>query len=138
MALVLLKDLWQKANSGWDLEVESAGTGAYPGMPAADHAIVAMQERGLDLSAHRSQPVPTFNEFDLVLTMTRSHRDAILARQPSMAGRVFTLGEYTRTGQDVPDPFGGPLSAYQETALALESVLQAVVDRIRTEGRSAQ
>lgn len=136
--MVLLQDLWRKAAPGWGLEVHSAGTGAYPGMPATDHAITAMQERGLDLAAHRSQPLPDMSQYDLVLTMTQSHRDAVLARQPAMAGRVFTLGEYARTGQEVPDPFGGPLPAYQQTAAALESMLRAIVDRIRIEGRTAE
>lgn len=135
MAAALLKQLWQEANPGWDLEVQSAGTGAFPGDRAAEHAVTVMHERGLDLSTHRSQVVPEGKSFDLVLTMTRSHRDAILACQPALAGRVFTIGEYARTGQDVPDPFGGPLTAYQQTAAALESMLQAIVDRIRTEGR---
>ncbi|MFZ5827424.1 MAG: low molecular weight protein arginine phosphatase [Bacillota bacterium] len=138
MAMALLKELWQKASPGWDLEVHSAGTGAYPGIPATDHAVTAMQERGLDLAAHRSQPVPDLANYDLVLTMTQAHRDAILARQPAAAGRVFTLGEYAGTGQEVPDPFGGPLEAYQHTAKALESMLRAIVERIRTEGRTAE
>lgn len=138
MAAALLKHLWQKARPGWDLEVQSAGTGAFPGDRAAEHAVTVMQERGLDLSAHRSQVVPDGKQFDLVLTMTRSHRDAILAYRPTLAGRVFTLGEYAGTGQDVPDPFGGPLTAYQHTASALESMLQAVVHRIRTEGRMSE
>lgn len=136
--MTLLQHLWQKANPGWDLEVHSAGTGAFPGLPASEHAVATMKERGLDLSAHRSQPVPDSQEYDLVLTMTRSHKEAILARQPGWSGRVFTLGEYAGIGQDVPDPFGGPLSSYQSTAAALERLLQAVVNRIRAEGRSAE
>lgn len=138
MAMTLLRDLWQKANPGWALEVNSAGTGAFPGSPATAHAVTVMKSRGLDLSSHRSQPVSDLRDYDLVLTMTQSHRDAILARQPAMAGRVFTLGEYAGTGQDIPDPFGGPLSAYQHTASALEPMLQAVVNRIRTEGRASR
>ncbi len=138
MAAVLLRHLWAQADPGWDLEVASAGTGAFPGMPATDHAMTAMRERGIDLSGHRSQVLPDVSGFDLVLTMTRGHRDAILARQPAMSGRVFTLAEYAGAGQDVPDPFGGPLYAYQQTAKTLESMLQAVINRIRTEGRAAE
>lgn len=138
MAAALLRDLWQKAGPGWELTVDSAGTGAFPGMPASDHAVAVMKGRGLDLSAHRSRAVPRLNDYDLVLTMTRSHRDSIRSGQPEMAGRVLTLGEYAGSGTDVPDPFGGSLSDYQHTAAVLESVLQAVVDRIRTEGRTAE
>lgn len=138
MAMALLRELWEKADPGWTLQVESAGTGALPGMAATDHAVTVMKDRGIDLSGHRSQPVPDLQGYDLILTMTRGHKEAILARQPQMADRVFTLGEYAGTAQEVPDPFGGPLGAYQQTAAALESLLQAVVDRIRAEGRRAE
>lgn len=138
MAMVLLQDLWQQADPGWSLQVDSAGTGAFPGLSAADHALTAMKERGLDLSAHRSRPAPNLQGYDLVLTMTRAHKDALVASQPNMAGRVFTLGEYAGTGQEVPDPFGGPLSAYQHTATAMEPMLRAVIQRIRAEGRVAE
>lgn len=134
MAAALLRSLWEKAAPGWELIVDSAGTGAFPGMPATDHAVAALKERGIDLSQHRSQPVLRLDGYDLVLTMTRGHRDALRARFPDFADRVFTLGEYAGTGDELPDPFGGPLTAYQQTAAALEALLPAVIARIQTEG----
>ncbi|MEW8976950.1 MAG: low molecular weight protein arginine phosphatase [Symbiobacterium sp.] len=134
MAAALLAEFWRKADPGWALTVESAGTGAFPGLPASPHAVTVMQERGIDLSGHRSRPVQSLDGYDLVLTMTRGHRDALRNRFPDAAGRIFSLGEYAGTGEDVPDPFGGSLEAYQKTAAALERLLPAVVDRIRAEG----
>jgi len=138
MAAALLRDLWRQANPVWELSVDSAGTGALPGLPATDHAVAALSERGIDLSQHRSRAVLSLDGYDLVLTMTRGHRDALLARFPAAAGRVFTLGEYAGTGEELPDPFGGPLESYQRTASALEGLLRAVVERIRTEGELAE
>ena len=138
MAAALLRALWQRAGPGWDLQVDSAGIGAFPGLPAAAHAVEAMKARGIDLSGHRSRPVADLEGYDLVLGMTRAHRDALRTRFPALAGRIFTLAEYAGTGSDLSDPFGGSLGVYEQTARALEDVLQAVVERIRREGSGAQ
>ncbi|HWI60425.1 MAG TPA: low molecular weight protein arginine phosphatase [Symbiobacteriaceae bacterium] len=140
MAEALMKDLWQKASPGWDLEVSSAGTGAMPGDVASQHAVTAMRTRGLDMAGHRSRRVDSLNltSFDLILTMTSRHREHLLGRWPELAGRVYTLGEYAGAGDDISDPFGGTLQDYESTAVALEAKLQAVVDRIRKEGASSQ
>ena len=137
MAAALLRELWRRAGAGWDLEVDSAGLGAFPGLPAAENAVAAMKARGIDLSGHRSKAVAGLEGYDLVLGMTRAHRDALRARFPEFAGRIFTLAEYAGTGSDLPDPFGGSLEVYERTARDLEGGLQAVVERIRREGSGA-
>jgi len=139
MAMVLLRKLWEEANPGWELEVDSAGTGALTGQPASPHAVTAMQQRGLDLTSHRARAVhdlggEALQKYDLVLTMTRAHRDGLRTLYPALRDRIFTLGEYAGRDGDVPDPFGGPLAAYEKTAAALEEILRAVIERIRTEG----
>lgn len=136
--MVLLRRLWAEAKSGWDLAVDSAGTATVSGLPATDHAISVMKDQGLDLTGHRSQPLPDLDGYDLVLTMTRSHRDSILALNPDLKGRVFTVGEYAGTGEEIPDPYGGPRSSYTTAAQALTQTLKAVVARIRTEGRAEE
>lgn len=135
MAAAMLRQLWQKAPA-WPLDVGSAGTGAVPGITATEHAVTAMNRRGLDITPHRSRTVDdhTLAGVDLVLTMTGRHKDYILLHWPQMKGKVYTLGEYARNGGDVADPFGGDLAQYETTAGDLEKVLQAVVDRIRKEG----
>ncbi|HWI52157.1 MAG TPA: low molecular weight protein arginine phosphatase [Symbiobacteriaceae bacterium] len=140
MAAMLMKDLWQQANPGWDLEVLSAGTGAIPGDLASQHAVTAMSARGLDLSAHRSRKVEdqTVAATDLILTMTGRHKEQILSQWPTLSGRVHTLSEYAGSTEDIADPFGGTLRDYEATASALEAKLKAIVDRIRKEGASSQ
>lgn len=140
MAEAMLKHEWQAAGHGWDLEVTSAGTGAMPGCAASPHALSAMRSRGLDLSAHRSRSVDeqTLAGVDLILTMTRRHKEHILSRWPHLAGRVFHLGEYAGNGQEISDPFGGTLQDYAATATDLFAMLPIVVDRIRKEGAPGQ
>ena len=50
---------------------------------------------------------------DLVLTLTRRHREAILAAWPDRKDRVFTL---RRDGGDISDPVGMPVDVYEQCA----------------------
>lgn len=140
MASAILQDLWRKAAPGWELEVSSAGTGAFPGLEATSQAVVAMYSRRLDITAHRSRTVTdeTLSGIDLVLTMTSRHKEYIVKLWPERAGQVHTLMEYSRMGADVPDPFGGSLEHYERTADVLVPMLAAAVERIREEGRPAR
>lgn len=136
MAATLLRQLWAKANPGWELEVTSAGTSTAAGLPATSHAVTTMKQRGLDLNTHRSQAVALdlLKRSDLVLTMTEHHKAQVRALWPGISDRLFTVGEYAGIKQDVPDPFGGPLTEYERTAATLERLLQAVAERIQREG----
>lgn len=139
MAAALLHDLWRKADPGWNLEIFSAGTAAFPGCGATDHAAAALRRRGLDISAHRSRTVTdeSLAGMDLVLTMTNPHKEHILRLWPELRDRLFTLGEYAGTGTSVPDPFGGTLPQYEQTAEVLLPMLRETVARICREGKRA-
>lgn len=138
MAEVLLRHLWNEADPGWPLTVQSAGTWALPGMGASSQAVEAMRRKGLDLSQHRTQAAAPelLTQADLVLTMTARHKEQVLAAAPSLKGRVYTLAEFAGSGTDVPDPFGGTLADYERTAETLEQLLKRVVERIAEEGKS--
>jgi protein-tyrosine phosphatase len=110
--------------------VQSAGLSAAPGGRAADEAISVMRERGLDLTAHESQPLVdrTVRFADLILTMTRSHRDAILAHWPEAESRTFVL---SRGQGDVADPIGGPAELYRKCAQQIDDLLEAWMAEIK-------
>jgi protein-tyrosine phosphatase len=103
--------------------VLSAGTAARTGMRAAPEAIAAMRERGLDLSQHESQPLSDrlVRFADVILTMTRGHRQAILEQWPEAEGRVHLL---SGGRGDVADPIGGPLELYRRCAEQMEVYLE--------------
>lgn len=121
--------------------VTSAGTATLPDLPASAQAIEVLAERGIDLGEHRSTPVdPALLErADLVLTMTRRHRDTVLAMAPHLADRVFTLKEYVNPGLkgddiDISDPFGQPVEVYRAIAAELEANLSRLVARLAERG----
>lgn len=128
-----------KARGIEDVVVESAGTGAWEGIPASEGSYLVALEHDLDLSAHRSRLLTRelVEAADLVLTMGRSH--AARAEALGGTGRTFLLGEFAgRVGPaaEVRDPFGGELTQYREAFRELEALLGAAAERL-TEGRRA-
>ncbi len=121
---------------GLEVQVASAGTGAWDGAPVSEGAYLVGLERGLDLSGHRARLLTRelVDEADLILTMARHHR----ARVDELGGegKVFVLGEYAGKGADeVSDPFGGNVEVYRDTCLELEELATAVADRLAAESK---
>lgn len=138
MAEVLLKDMIEHAGLAEVIEVKSAGTTAVDGMGAAQQAITVMKTRGLDLSNHTSTSLSTglLSEADLVLTMTRRHKGAILRNDPKLKDKVFTLKEYAGPVDDdldISDPFGQSVDVYQQCSLELEQYLKNVLEKIMSD-----
>jgi protein arginine phosphatase len=121
---------------GVEATFASAGTGAALGSPATDGAILVGLERGVDLSRHRSRPLlpSAVAEDTIVLAMSSGHLAGIRAIVPN--ARVFLLDEYGSRGasmEQVTDPYGGDLADYRLAADAIESMLDAVLDRLASE-----
>lgn len=111
--------------TSFGFSVASAGVYAGVGAPPSGHAVTALKDRGLDLSAHGSRPAidREVAQTDRVYCLTRSHQAALLAMLPPSAADAVELLD--PAGRDVPDPFGGPLEVYRETADVLESFIEA-------------
>jgi len=106
--------------------VMSAGISAmFGGRPAAE-AVKVVAGMGLDLSAHESHPLSeqVVRHADLILTMTRSHRQAILGQWPDAADRTKLV---SRDRTDIADPIGGPQDLYQRCAEQIKANLSAWV-----------
>ncbi len=103
--------------------IMSAGISAPPGARSAAEAIQTMKDRGLDLTQHESQPLSEriVRFADLILTMTRGHRDAILQAWPDAEPRIHII---SRGRGDVADPIGGPLDLYRRCSEQLDSYLE--------------
>ena len=125
-----------------EIEVSSAGTGAWDGAPVSEGAYLVGLEQELDLSAHRARLLTRdlVERSDVILTMARHHRARV--DELGGGGRVFVFGEYAgRSGEsaEVSDPFGGDLDIYRETCVELAELVTAAVERIVSEaGRGDQ
>ncbi len=134
MAEVLMRDRIAKKMGceADDLEdrgiiVQSAGIAAMTGGCSTPEAVQVMKQRGLDLSKHESQPLTDrlVRYADVILTMTRGHREAIVTQWPDVAPRLWML---CRDNADVSDPIGGPSELYQRCAEQIDAQLAHWVD----------
>lgn len=94
------------SNGGW--QVSSAGTWADEAKEATPEAIEAGKDRGFQLEKHRSRAVTEqiLREADLVVTMERGHKEALMMEFPWLEGRMCMLSEVCgQPAYDIPDPY---------------------------------
>lgn len=116
-----------------DVEVGSAGIGAWEGAPASDGALLVGLERRLDLGSHRSRQLTRalVQESDVILAMGPQHLERIQALGGSDKGYLLTAFPVQGvSGRGVSDPAGSELAVYRATADELEIEIRRVLDRI--------
>lgn len=106
--------------------VDSAGTWAEPGYPAARFSQHVAAERGLSLRAHRSMRVSAevLERFDLILTMESGHKEALHAEFPALAHKIFMLSEMAGKKVGVEDPVSLGLLEYRAAADEIDHWLE--------------
>jgi protein-tyrosine-phosphatase len=116
------------------IEVQSAGLAAFAGVPATPEAVEAAREKGIDLSAHQSQPLSKtlVMESDPILTMTVKHKEMILKKLPILEGKVSLLSEFAGAGtEDVDDPVGQPVEAYRRVLEQMDGYLRKALEKLK-------
>jgi protein-tyrosine phosphatase len=105
--------------------IESAGTWGVDGQPASALAQAVMAQRGVSLEGHVARTVSAelLESADVVLVMTRSHRDALTAEFPRSRSKIHLVSELNDLAFDVADPYGKPLGAYEDCADTLEQLI---------------
>lgn len=108
------------------LTVSSAGIGALSGNPMDPLAKAALQAHGLDGGRHKARQLylDLIFQADLILAMEQAHVDSIKKDAPEANGRIFLL-DHWRQQADIPDPFGLPQSAFDETYQRVDAAVQA-------------
>lgn len=132
MAAALLREALA-ARGIQQVNVTSAGSGAWEGAPASEGAYLVGLENGLDLSDHSARLLSRemVRDADLILVMSGHH----LARVAELGGegKAHLLAEFAgrepgRT--EVSDPFGGDLAGYRATFAELQELIGNVVNRV--------
>jgi protein-tyrosine phosphatase len=103
-------------------KIVSAGTMGMLGAPASEGAIAACFDRGVDISGHQSKPLSAglIEESDFIFTMTRFHRDMVLALSPGASLCCVTLD----VDGDIADPVGQPVTVYRACAVQIETAIK--------------
>ncbi len=114
--------------------VMSAGIAAMFGGRASREAVQVLGDMGLDLGGHETQPLtePLVRHADVIYTMTRSHRDAIVAQWPSAAERTHLL---SAEGVEICDPIGAPVERYQRCVAEIQTELETRINQLPLGGR---
>ncbi|MCC8022209.1 MAG: low molecular weight protein arginine phosphatase [Clostridiales bacterium] len=125
MAAALFARLVRERGKGEQIAVLSAGLAACDGDAAAQNAVKALEERGIDLTDHRSRKMTRelLEEAEWVVCLSESHRQALLPHtdQPD---KLMTLGA------DIPDPFGGDLETYRVCRDVLEQRCEELYEQL--------
>ena len=116
--------------------IVSAGTAVYFQTSASSETIRILGRYGIDVLEHQSRPINSIllQKADLILVMTRSHRQQVLERVPSVESRVYQLREFLqeRPGDDgdldIFDPMGKSFEAYEECAAMIKAAVLKLVN----------
>ncbi|QQY79189.1 protein-tyrosine phosphatase [Keratinibaculum paraultunense] len=130
MAQGLLDDMAKK--KGLNLEVKSAGIFTLDGQRASEEAVEVLKEEGIDISNHKANIIyeDLVEDADLILTMTKSHKETLLSKYDFLKGKVFTLKEYAYgIEEDVLDPFGKSVDVYRKTKEDIKKALEEIIKK---------
>lgn len=102
--------------------IGSCALACFGGDEAAENAVEAIREWGIDISSHRSRVFSLYmkDEYELFCVMTHSHKQALMQVIPEE--KIIVLGG------GIPDPYGGDLDAYR---LCRDSIAQAIDELIQ-------
>jgi protein-tyrosine phosphatase len=119
------------------LRIDSAGTHDYHVGAAPDpRAQAAARRRGFDMSALRArQLVPgDFRRFDYILVMDERNRADALAMAPAThSATLRLLLEFAPAlgRRDVPDPYYGGATGFEEVLDLVEEAARGLLDELR-------
>ncbi|HEY0955172.1 MAG TPA: low molecular weight protein-tyrosine-phosphatase [Roseateles sp.] len=121
--------------------IDSAGVHADPrGGPVDARAAAALARHNYSLDrkwrSRRVEP-EQLGQYDLVLAMEAEHVDALRAKAaPELHARILLLTDFVPelAGQDVPDPYFGPVQGFDVVIVMLERAAQRLLAESR-EGR---
>lgn len=137
MAEVLFRDLVSKLDPDTVWNIASGGCWARPNNPATPTAVLVMQDRGIDLSEHLSQPVTEalLDSINLILCMEEEHKRHIQRNFPSAKDKTFLLYEMIGKEKEIWDPIGMSQNAYENTANEILEIMTEGFELISKKAR---
>jgi protein-tyrosine phosphatase len=126
MAAALLSAHARACGDGDKYRIESAGTWGVNGQPASSNAQLTMQKRGLSLDGHIARTVTPelVEQADLIIVMTKSHRDALASEFPTTRRKLHLMSELGGLEYDISDPYGRSLQTYETCAQDLTMLIE--------------
>lgn len=117
--------------------VESAGTMGINNSHASIEAVVALWEKDIDISKHRSKGVTSklLKEADIIFVMAENHRIYLKNLFPDIRDNVFLLKTFDRDSNykgdiSIKDPIGGTIETYKDSRDAIEKEIDRIMPRL--------
>lgn len=135
----VFRRLVEEAGLGDRITADSAGThGYHVGEPPDPRTRQAAKARGVDLSGLRARKLAAadFTTFDHILALDHGHLANL--RRMAPAGSTAALALFLPDGQEVPDPYCGDGTHFEEVLDLCERGARALLDRIRQETRDSR
>jgi protein-tyrosine phosphatase len=136
-AEVVLRRLVADAGLSSSIEVCSAGIGSWhAGDPADERSADAMRRHGYDPSGHRARQVSRQDwvDHDLVIAMDRGHARDLARMLPAGAQcevRLLLSYDPLAAALDVPDPYYGGPSGFDDVLAMIERACVLLLDEVR-------
>lgn len=114
------------------VEVKSAGVFAVNGNSTSTNALEVLAENEIPAEHESTQLSNLEVEWaTLVLTMTESHKEAVIQNFPVAKGKTFTLKEFAGEVQysDISDPYGGSIDLYRAAFEQIKEAIEKVADK---------
>ena len=111
-------------------KINSRGLSASYGQGANTKSIIAMDMEGIDIRNHIAQrfSIEEITPNTTILTMTKGHKDYLVAYYPELKGRVATLLDYVGLSGQVNDPFGAGQEEYNQCAQLIKKAVLRLDD----------
>ena len=115
-----------------DFQVLSAGVSTVGGLGATPETIEVMQQEGIDVSSHMSQPATPelIQSADVIFCMEQFQRDLIAERIPESESKLFMLKTFKLEKQppdpNIGDPIGRPLEVYESCLMTIKEAVGRV------------
>ncbi len=125
MAEIILKTKFKLAGIK-DIKVSSAGLSAQEGSKMSANSFQALKLMGYKGYGFKSKQITEqmINKSDIVLCMTKSHKNAL-----ANFDNVYTISEVTGL-EDVIDPYGGNINVYVKTSHQIEDACNIILEQI--------
>lgn len=121
------------------IEVKSAGVYAADGSAASENTRKVLAENGILFDSHQASLLneALVNWTSYIITMTATHKAAVISMFPDAAGKTFTLKEFAigNSMSDIADPFGGPIEQYRHTYNEMNDMIIKMIQRLQKENR---
>ena len=130
MAEWIMEDFKEKLNL--NIKVKSVGIFAMKGQKITDNARSVLKELGIEVKDEKSRQISKedLEWADLILAMSRGHRENIIYLYPDMKEKVYLLKEYSYgLDEDIGDPFGGDIERYR---MARDEIYESIDNMLKT------